>query len=118
MQLIKSVGLNVLEKDGKKFVVFKNKVYPMEFAWFLVAKSLEEKGYTVSYVYGGKREASVRWAFDSENGVAPLEPDKIEVYKVEGEPFDKTVKTLVIDLNRPPDPDPQTSLELLSLDGF
>lgn len=107
--------LKTLRKDGKVFYVYNGKAYPKEFAWFIVAKMLEERGYNVFFDYGNGMESEVKWGFNRKDGVAPVTPQKLIVFKAEGEPFAKKIKRIEIENTDIPDPDPETSVNMIEV---
>ena len=68
---------------------------PEQFNWVLVLKRIKEKGYVLKFHYNVRGEKKVSnnllvWSCSPTEGVAPVMPDKVEV-------FEKRLETISID---------------------
>ena len=117
-------------REGEECFLYNGKPIPKQFAWFVVLTKLLEKGYKLKVHYSANdiRDKPSKFSMDRENGIAPIMPLRVEVFKQESEYVNDDLSRVfgqkvvvkaekVIDLEdlRGLDPDPETSLNLIDM---
>ena len=108
----------------KKVIFVRKKEIPKEFGWVVALKEIMKKGYKIKAYYTIQGVKVVEdnlkyWEYDPEmKGMAPVVPDKIEVYKesynpVEGKKLE--LVGVVMDRKTILDPDPAQTVMLWDL---
>jgi len=119
-------------KVGKddKYYYYEGKQIPKQFGWFIVLTELLKRGYIlrVHYADGSISDKPNKFSIDEDNGIAPIMPTRVEVFKEEVEYINddlskifgqkvivKTKKVMDLEDMMGLDPDPETSLNLIGM---
>ena len=130
INLIKTLEQIPEPREGEECFLYKGKPIPKQFAWFVVLTELLKKGYKLRVHYSDNdiRDKPSKFSMDRENGIAPVMPLRVEVFREEVEYVDDDLsrvfgqkvivkKEKVLDLENliGLDPDPETSLNLIGM---
>ncbi len=118
---------------GKEYYLYENMYIPLEFKWYIVLKELIKRGFKLKLYYdrigNDVRGQPDKFSMDPENGIAPMLPLKVEVFKesvslvqdglssIFGLKVERTDRQIAeINNLRGLDPEPMESLSLILLD--
>jgi len=85
-EVFEKKGIPLVEIDGKKYYLVKDKKIPAEFGWYLFFNILVKMGFELKLYYndGTVREKPDYFEYDPEyKGIAPVRPWKVEIFKTE-----------------------------------